>query len=355
MIADRRTAPVTTQPRVSILLPVRNAEATLPACIESLRTQTLTDWECLAVDDHSTDRSRELLEAWAAEDARARVLSAPAPGGLVHALETVRCRARAPLLARQDADDRSLPERLERQAAAMDADRDVTVIGCRTVTPGTITDGMRRHLRWLDRCVDVESCDREIWIESPLAHPTVVMRAEAIDRIGGYRDMGWPEDYDLWLRLHVDGGRMYNIKERLYIWTDHPGRLSRRDARYSPGAFLRCRLHHLRRWLSERAAGRPLVVWGAGRDGSRLARAWEEELGGAGPAAEAIAAFIDIDPRKVGRTRRGLPVGTLEEARRRFPEAFYVVAVGVAGARERIRPELESTGAVEGRDFLCLH
>ncbi len=323
--------------------------------MESIQAQTLVEWECLAVDDHSTDRSRELLEAWARAESRVRVLSAPAPGGIVCALEAARREARAPLLARQDADDRSLPGRFEGQVAAMDVDPGAAVIGCRTETPGEVTAGMRRYLDWLARCTDPDRVAREIWIECPLAHPTVVMRAEAIDHVGGYRDMGWPEDYDLWLRIHIDGGRMYNISDRLYIWTDHPDRLSRRDARYSPDAFLRCRLRHLREWLSVHATGRPLVIWGAGRDGRRLARAWEEELRLGGTPAGEIVAFVDIDPRKLHRMRRGRPVVTFANARGGIGDAFYLVAVGVVGARELIRAELGSSGLIEGLDFLCMH
>jgi glycosyltransferase involved in cell wall biosynthesis len=323
--------------------------------MESIRAQTLAEWECLAVDDHSTDCSRELLEAWAGADSRVRVLTAPAPGGIVLALEAARREARAPLLARQDADDRSLPDRLARQVAAMDADQAAAVIGCRTETPGDVTAGMRRYLDWLAGCTDPDRVAREIWIECPLAHPTAMMRAEALDHVGGYRDMGWPEDYDLWLRIHLDGGRLYNIPDRLYIWTDRPDRLSRRDARYTPAAFLRCRLHHLRDWLAVHAAGRSIVIWGAGRDGRRLARAWEDELHLGGAPAGEVVAFVDIDPLKLNRTRRGRPVITFASARSGIGDAFYLVAVGVVGARELIRAELGSSGLVEGRDFLCMH
>ena len=346
---------MTIRPTVSILLPVRNAETTLPACIESIRAQTLDDWECIAVDDHSSDRSRALLEGWARRDPRVRVFHAPEPGGLVCALETARREARAPILARHDADDRSLPERLERQVAALDADADAAVIGCLTETPGPMTDGMRRYLDWLGACTDAGTCTLEIWIESPIAHPTAVMRAAAIDRAGGYRDLGWPEDYDLWFRVLRDGGRMYNLAGHLYVWMDRPDRLSRRDARYGPGAFLRCRVHHLRKWLAAHAPGRRLIVWGAGRDGRRLAAEWESEIDRPGPDAAEITAFVDIDPRKLGRTRRGRRVLTFEGARNAHHDAFYLLAVGVPGARSLIRGQLLAAGLKEGRDFLCLH
>jgi len=353
---------VETTPAVSILLPVHNAESTLIASIDSIRAQTLAQWECIAVDDRSSDRSLEILQAWVSRDpARVRVISAPPPGGIVAALEEARGAARAPLLARQDADDRSLPTRLEKQWTEMqDTGGDLAVLGCLTVPGGADpTEGMRRYLDWLDACARTEgACEREIWIESPIAHPTAMMRARAIAAAGGYREMGWPEDYDLWLRIHRAGMRIASLPQRLYEWTDHPDRLSRRDPRYAPDAFLRCRLHHLRRWLDERgilAGERPLIVWGAGRDGRRLARAWDEEARTPGPTAPPVAAFVDIDPRKIGRARGGRPILDFHSVRRAFPDAFYLAAVGVEGARDLIRESLTKAGILELRDFICLH
>ena len=338
------------QPLVSVLLPVRDAEESLGACLESLVDQSFQDWECLAVDDHSSDRSREILDSWAARDRRIIVIDPPEPGGIVGALEAARMCARGTFLARQDADDRSLPSRLAMQVEALRGNPTLAVTGCLTWTPGVLSDGMLRYLEWMAGCIDPPTCAREIWIESPIAHPTAMMRASALEEIGGYRDLDWPEDYDLWFRLHRAGWGIANLPHVLYEWTDHPGRLSRRSARYAPEAFLRCRMHHMRRWLAESGVARPMVVWGAGRDGRRLARAWEiertlalaeedwvgdralgragetregdEALVGAGEtwagdrtlveagAAQApeIVAFVDIDPGKIGRYRRGRPI-----------------------------------------------
>ncbi|MDM7915782.1 MAG: glycosyl transferase, partial [Candidatus Eisenbacteria bacterium] len=258
---------------------------------------------------------------------------------------------------RQDADDASDPERIERQVRAIDvAGGDLALLGCRVRVPGAVTDGMRRYLDWLDACVTPEDCAREIWIESPLVHPTVLARAGAIAAAGGYRDRLWPEDYDLWLRVHRAGGRMANLPDRLYEWNDRPDRLSRTDPRYAPESFLRCRLHHLRRWLATRAGpDRPLVVWGAGRDGRRFVREWDREASGEGPPAPPVVAFVDIDPEKVGRSRFGRPVLDFAAARAGFPGAFYLAAVGVAGARELIRELLREAGMVETVDFVCVH
>src|SRR5262245_50060119 len=101
-------------------MPVRDAGATLGEAMDSLLAQTFRDFEIVAVDDGSTDDSRARLEAYAARDARVRVLAGPAQG-LVAALERGRAACRAPLIARMDADDVAAPERLARQVALLEA------------------------------------------------------------------------------------------------------------------------------------------------------------------------------------------------------------------------------------------
>lgn len=349
-----------TRPRISILLPVRDAVATLHAALESIAGQTFADFECLVLDDHSSDASPDVARAWAARDRRFRSIIIERGSGIVAALEAGRALARGDLIARQDADDTSLPDRLAAQHARLTAEPRLAVLGCRARVPGPVTEGMERYLAWLRGCTEPEVLAREIWIESPIVHPTAMARASWLERIGGYRDGDWPEDYDLWLRIHRAGGALSNLAEDAYVWGESPLRLSRTDGRYRPAAFLACRLHHLRRWMRERAipASRPLIVWGAGRDGRRVAAAWDRETawGGGGREAPTIAAFVDIDPRKIGSVRRGdRPVLAFEDARRLHPGAFYLGAVGVAGARDLIRSALTETGHEELRDFVCLH
>lgn len=347
------SAPASAPPRVSVLLPARNAAATLDEALAGLRAQTLTDWECLIVDDGSTDETPAIARAWAAGDGRIRLLPSPARRGIVAALRAAAARARAAVFARQDADDISRPRRLAASLALLESDASLGAVACRVrLFPGdALGEGLRVYGDWLNEAVTPEQIAGEIWVESPLPHPAVVMRREAYTGCGGYRHGPWPEDYDLWLRLHRAGWRFAKVPEVLYDWRHRPGRLTFSDPRYAPEAFLRCKLEH----LEPRLRGRALVVWGAGRDGRRLARAL---------AARGVetAAFIDIDPRKVGRERLGRPVHPPEAlgdsgclGRGALPEALVLVAVGSRGARALIRERLAGLGRGEPADFLCLH
>lgn len=329
---------------MSVLVPCRDAEEHLPACIESLGAQTLDAFEVVAVDDGSGDRTRELLEAWRRRDARVRVLGGGR--GLVPSLRAAAAAARAPLLARMDADDVAVPERLERQADALRARPELAAVGTgvRYVPRSAAGRGYRRYERWLNALHEPEELARDLFVECPVAHPTLMMRRSAYRALGGYRDAGWPEDYDLLLRLHRAGMRAANLDEVLLEWRLRPESRSRVHPAYGEEAFLRCKVHFLLQGFLP--AGRPTVVWGAGRRGKPLARALAAE----GRAPEA---FVELDPARVGQRIHGADVLDPAGFRRRYPDpggpgdAYVLGAVGVPGAREEIREALSATGRVK--------
>ena len=337
----------TVTPRVSVLLPVSNARPFLKACLTSLQRQTFDDFEVIAVDDGSDDGSGELLESWAKADQRIRVFRRPHEG-LVSTLNAGLERCRAPLIARVDADDANQPRRFELQLRWLDTHPDAGVVSClvRHVPVHGVAEGFRIYETWLNSLVSHEAMMRERFVESPLAHPSVIIRREILDAVDGWRDEAWPEDYDLWLRLAERGVRFGKTPHVLYFWREHGGRLTRTDRRYSVENFLRAKTHFLIR--GPLAGGRPVILWGAGQTGRRLSKHLLR-------AGAAIAAFIDIDSVKIGRTVHGIPVHPPDDLPAlRTPESIVLAAVASRGARELIRHRLKAMGLVEGRNFYCV-
>lgn len=328
---------------VAVLLPVRDAAATLPEALGSLRAQTFTDYEILAVDDGSRDGSRALLEDHARQDSRLRVLDGHGRG-LVAALNLALEATRAPWLARMDADDVAHPQRLERQRARLRSDPGLDVLASRVEVLDGSGAGMQRYVAWSNGLVEHEQILRDLLVEAPLVHPSVTLRSELLRGLGGYRDFDGPEDYDLWLRAARAGARFAKLPEVLLAWRDAPTRLTRSSPRYAPGRFLALKLEALEQGGLER--GRAVVLWGGGP----VAKGWCRALAGRG---HDVRAFVDVAPRRLGGRMQGRPVVSVDEAQG-FQGALHLAAVGQPGARERIRGEALRLGLVEGRDLVAV-
>ena len=252
--------------------------------------------------------------------------------------------AKSPLIARMDADDRSFPDRLEQQCRALEEDPDLGVVACRVEQAGGGV-GYRRHVDWTNTILTSRDHWLHRFVESPVAHPSVVFRRSLVDEYGGYREGDFPEDYELWLRWLASGVRFRKLDQVLLEWSDSPGRLSRNDSRYRPEAFYRLKCEYLADWIRcSLEPDRPLWLWGAGRITRRRFRPIEERT-------RRFAGFVDIDPRKTGRDIAGRPV--VEPTDLGEPDGrFVLLGVGSTGARERATRFLDARGFKIGRDYL---
>ena len=330
-------------PGVSILLPCRNAARFLPECIESIERQTFSDFEALAIDDGSADETADILKVWAQRDDRVIVLQ-PGQVGLIQALQIACDAARAPLLARMDADDIALPTRLQRQVEWLEQN-DLAACGSQVsyFPEEAVRAGALDYQAWLNSLTTTRDIARDIFVECPIAHPTLLLRREVLGAVGGYRNTDWPEDYDLIMRLWAGGYSLGNVPDVLLKWRERPDRLSRVDPRYSPAAFYRCKAHFLAR---THLVGRAPVVWGAGPVGKAIARALMH-------AGVVVHAFIDIDPKKIGQRPYGIQVRSPDSLTTRTNE-FVLAAVGSPTARSQIRKALAKFGLVELVDYCAV-
>jgi glycosyltransferase involved in cell wall biosynthesis len=331
---------------ISIVMPVRNAASTLPAALDSIRGQDFPHWELLAVDDGSEDETAFLLHAAAGADSRIRVCSQAALG-IAAALRHGCAMARGGFIARMDADDWMPPERLRRQVEFFAAHPQIGVVSCRVRHGGDekAQAGYAAHVAWINSLLTPEAMAMRRFVESPVAHPSVIFRRELLERYGGYAGGDFPEDYELWLRWMEAGVRFGKVDEELLVWNDRPARLSRTDARYRTEAFYRMKTGYLARWLRDEVdAAREIWLWGAGRITGRRFRGLESE-------GVSISGFVDVDPNKMGRRRDGrLVVGPENLPPRR--QSFILAAVSARGARDLIAEKLNSAGWREGRDYL---
>ncbi len=334
-------------PAVTVLMPMRDAAATLGSCLDSIQAQSFTDFELLVIDDASSDATHQMVSERAAADPRIRLLRAPRRG-LVACLNAGLGQARASLIARMDSDDVMDRERLGLQRDYLQQHPDVGVVASRVraFPADRVRAGTREYLRWQNACLDSDALRDEVYVECPITHPSAMFRLATVIAAGGYRDGDFPEDYELWLRLTAGGCRMAKIDRCLLHWRQRDDSLSRRDPRYSRDAFDRLRARYLA--LDGRlGTGRPLVFWGAGRRTRQRARHFVA-LG------FAPCAWIDVDPRKIGNRIHDVPVVAAEWLDRRQPRPFVLAWVASHGARESIGAALTAMGYGRGVDYLTV-
>lgn len=324
------------RPSISVLLPYRNARRTLAeACDSVLQDDAVT--ELVAIDDGSTDGSRDVIRAPCS-----RIVHVSTEGlGIVGALTRGLAVASGDFIARMDADDVSLPGRFTEERAWLARDPRLGAVGVQVEGFPAIGEGLRHYIAWQNALATPADHARDIFVESPLCHPATMMRRSALEDVGGYRDVPWPEDWDLWLRMHARGWHLAKIPAVLFRWRHAEGRLTFGDPRCGLDRLVLARAHYLAPRLAR--GNRRLVIWGAGPTGRHLARALESHQINA-------ALFVDIDPRKIGGVARGVRIESPDALRN---GDCILVAVGARGARDEIRSFLRARGWQDGTDFVC--
>ncbi len=328
-------------PEVSVLLPVFNGSRTVLRALCSVRRQRGVAWECVVVDDGSNDASVRLVQAVAREDSRFRLLRR-SHGGIVSALRAGTAACRAPLIARMDADDIMVSGRLAKQCQALHRDPQLIAVGAHVeLFPRVgLREGRLAYERWLNSLRSVRDVEADAFVECPIAHPTLMIRADVLREMN-YREEGWPEDYDLVLRLLGAGCRVGVVPEVLLRWRDSPQRLSRTGASYAQPRFVACKAAFLAAGFL--ATSKRYVLWGYGDTGRSLHRSLALH-------DKTPAYIVELHPGRLGQLIAGARVIPPEHLPKveRLP---IVVSVAGAAARRQIRDALAEMGFLDVTDF----
>jgi hypothetical protein len=217
-------------------------------------------------------------------------------------------------------------------------------VGChvRLFPRSALAEGMRAYERWLASIDSPRRVQEEAFVECPLAHPTLMARREILQALC-YRDCGWPEDYDLVLRLLEAGHDLGVVPRRLLSWRHGPDRLSHTSSVYAISRFTACKASFLAR--SFLSAVDRYLLWGYGATGKALRAALHEHH-------KQPSAIVELHPGRIGTRIHGAPVIRPEELRSR-PRQPLVVSVAGETPRSEIRAALAALGYRELRDFVC--
>ncbi len=331
-------------PEISVILPFFNTEKTLKAAVNSILCQTFQDFELLLIDNNSTDSSFSIAGNLAETDSRIYLLKEEKQG-VANAMNCGLQNARGKFFARMDADDISMPRRLEKQLQFLNNNPEIDFVGSdvKYIPHNENTAGFKRFIDWANSFHSSKEIELNRFVEIPVVNPTILFRHELFDKYGGCFDGDFPEDYEMQLRYLEAGVKMAKLNEPLLEWHDYSTRLTRTDERYSTEAFFKTKAKYFKSWSEKNNSFHPNIwVWGAGRKTRQRAKLLESK-------GVIIDGFIDIVKNKTTQKK------TIHFAEIPEPGKIFIVSmVTKHGARKQIKEFLLNVNYVEGVDFILM-
>ena len=259
-------------PLVSIIMAAKDTEPYLSDCLESILAQTYTNWELLAVNDHSSDNTPQILKSYAEKDGRIKVINSK-KHLLIPALQEGYKHAKGTLINRMDSDDKMPDYKLKLLVSEWEKYGKGHVIAGGTehfVDEGEVGDGFRRYEKWLNGVAKNGAHYEEIYKECVIPSHSWIIHHEDLDRVGAFDPEVYPEDYDLCFRFYSAGLAIVGIDKVLHYWRDRSDRISRTWECYKDNRYFDLKLRYF--YELDRDKNRPLVLWGAGSNGKDMAK-----------------------------------------------------------------------------------
>ena len=258
------------KPLVSIVMPFKNTDAFLHECIQSILDQTYDNWELLAVNDHSSDNSFEVLEDFAKQDQRIKVFHNEGKG-IIDALRHAYTNSNGSLLTRMDSDDVMTAHKLDVMVNLLlkHGKGHVATGMVSYFSDNEIGDGYHSYQNWLNGLTQKGNNFQEIYKECVIASPCWMVHREDFERCGAFDHDIYPEDYDLVFRFYQHNLTCLSNNDLLHWWRDYPTRTSRTHKHYAYNSFIEIKVHYFLKLNYDK--NRPLVIWGAGKKGKTVA------------------------------------------------------------------------------------
>ncbi len=327
--------------KISILMPFRNTDQFLEEAINSIRHQSYEEWELIAVDDHSTDRSRDIMIGFAETDKRISVLENRGKG-IIQALGTAFNQSTGAFITRMDSDDIMRPEKL--QSMTSDLRRSGTghvALGqVQYFSDHGISDGYSRYEKWINGLTASGTNFDEIYKECVIPSPCWMVYREDLERCGGFEPDRYPEDYDLTFRFRENGIRCIPSSKVLHLWRDYPTRTSRTSEHYAQNSFLDLKVHYF--LMLDHQPDRPLALWGAGFKGKTIAKILIDN--------KVPFIWLCDNPKKIGRKIYGKEMQAYQVLPA-LSNPQSIISVANPDAQKNIRQYLGKLGLVAVKDY----
>lgn len=332
------------QPLVSVILPFYNAESTLLRAMESIGRQSYSNFECILVNNNSSDKGPMLANDFCLRDSRFRMLN-ESRQGVVYASNAGCASAKGEFMARMDADDAAFADRLKLQAEYLVQHPETDAVGglveYKAHREGT--DGFARYVDWVNSLVDYPQIMANRFAESPIVNPTAMWRASSALKYGMYRNGDFPEDYEMWLRWLHEGAIINKVNKSVLYWHDSDQRLTRTNEIYSDRAFYKIKTRYLALQLKRsQQAKENIWIWGASKISRKFVTMLEEEQ-------ISIQGYIDT------KTSRQLDKPVLHYSNIDLSQQkIILVYMKHLDLKKEIRNYLQEKNYTEGENFFFL-
>ena len=241
-------------------------------CIDSIRLQNHKDWELIAVNDHSTDVSKAIIESY--RDSRINVLENEG-SGILPALQTAEKHLEGAFVTRMDADD-IMPQNKLTALLKILVQKTNGVIATGTVkyfSSNNVSEGYRRYERWLNETANKQLFYKRIYRECVVASPNWMMRRSDFDIMNGFSLLTYPEDYDMVFHWRKHGFKIESCNECTHYWREHEDRISRNSKTYQQESFFRLKLGYFLQEFKEK----DINLLGTEKKGILLAKMLQEQ------------------------------------------------------------------------------
>lgn len=260
-----------TSPLISIITPFKNTSKYIGACVESVIIQSTDNWELILVDDHSTDHSLEIVNNYASQDSRIKVLKNN-KSGIISALQYGYKFASGQLITRMDSDDIMPSNKLKSMSDEL-LDHGIGHVSTGIVKYFSnlgISDGYHKYEKWINGLTRKGKNYTEIYKECVIASPCWMVFKEDFDKCHGFSPNFYPEDYDLTFRFYKHNLKCIPTSEIRHFWRDYAIRTSRTHEHYAQNYFLDLKLRHFLEL--DYNSNKKLIIWGAGNKGKTIAK-----------------------------------------------------------------------------------
>lgn len=326
---------------ISVLMPVKNAAPFLADCLNSMLAQDTPEWELLAVDDHSSDETVEILTYFEQKDERIHLLKNRGKG-IVPALQTAYAASRGTWISRMDADDIMMPDKLRllRNQLKQSGPAYVVTAFVEMFADEELQQGFLNYAAWLNQLAENNTHYEALYKECVIPSPCWMMSRADFEQIGAFEREVYPEDYDFCFRCYQNGIRLSSVRKVLHRWRDHQQRASRTDEHYADQTFFPLKLNYFLKLDYD--SRRPLALWGAGRKGKALAKHLLEK--------GVDFTWVTQNEKKVGLEIYG------KQLVQPFNEAapantVFIVAVSGPSHQKEIKLQLLGQNRLENTDF----